>query len=231
MADLVSYVLDPEPAVATVTMDDGKANALSPAMFEALNAAFDRAEADGAVVVLAGRPDRFSGGFDLNVLRGGGPEGLAMVRAGFELSVRMLTFPAPVVVACTGHAIAMGSFLVLSGDLRIGADGPYRIQANEVAIGLVMPIPATELLRMRLAPAAFQRAVGLSAPFTPAEAVAVGYLDQIVDPSEVLTTAQEAAAGVAALDRAAHHASKLRARAATLDLMRAGIASELAPAT
>jgi enoyl-CoA hydratase len=50
--------------IATVTMDDGKVNVLSPRMLAALEAAFDRAEADGAVVVLRGREGVFSAGQD-----------------------------------------------------------------------------------------------------------------------------------------------------------------------
>src|SRR5215471_17406783 len=93
-------------AIATITMDDGKVNALSMPMFDEVNAALDRAEAAGAAVVLAGRDGVFSAGFDLGVLRAGGAAAAALVRTGFELSARLLAFPAPVVVACTGHAIA-----------------------------------------------------------------------------------------------------------------------------
>src|SRR5438105_4665166 len=123
MGSLVSYQL--EGSVATVTMDDGKVNVLSPAMLAELDAALDRAEADRAVVVLAGREEVFSAGFDLQVLRAGGTEAAAMLRSGFELAARLLAFPTPVLVACTGHAVAMGVFLLLSGDHRIGAAGPY----------------------------------------------------------------------------------------------------------
>ena len=116
MSTLVSYRL--RDSVATITMDDGKVNALSLAMFTELGAAFDRAAADRAVVVLTGREGVLSAGFDLPVLRTGGPAAAKMLRAGFDLAERMLAFPAPVLVACPGHAIAMGVFLLLSGDYR-----------------------------------------------------------------------------------------------------------------
>ena len=227
VGELVGYVLD--GPVATVTMDDGKVNALSPAMFEQLGAAFDRAEADGAAVVLTGRPSRFSGGFDLGVLQQGRAESVDLVRTGFELSVRLLSFPAPVVVACTGHAIAMGAFLVLSGDVRIGVDGAFKISANEVAIGLTVPFAAVELMRQRLTPAAFQRAVATAAVFSPAEALQAGFLDQVVPPDDLAANAAATALALCGLDRDAHVASKLRARSAGLDAMRAGIAAELVP--
>src|SRR3954453_20256421 len=106
---LVSYHL--EGAIATVTMDDGKVNALSPAIQAELNSALDRAEADHAVVLLTGRDGVFSAGVDLRVIRGGGAEAGRMVRGRFDLAPRLLSFPTPVVVACSGHAIAMGVFL------------------------------------------------------------------------------------------------------------------------
>ncbi|HEY6177650.1 MAG TPA: crotonase/enoyl-CoA hydratase family protein, partial [Kofleriaceae bacterium] len=151
MEPLVSYRL--EQSIATITLDDGKVNALSPAMQSQINGALDQAVADRATVVLTGRPGVWTAGFDLGVLRAGGPAGLGMVRSGFALAERLLTFPHPVVVACGGHAVAMGVFLLLSADYRIGAAGPFRITANEVAIGLTMPRAAIAICRQRLAPA------------------------------------------------------------------------------
>jgi enoyl-CoA hydratase len=211
-------------AVATLTMDDGKANALSPAMLTEINEALDQAAADAAVVVLAGRPGRFSGGFDLAVLRAGGPEAGAMVRGGFALAERLLSFPTPVVVACTGHAVAMGAFLVLSGDYRVGTAGPYKLMANEVAIGLTVPDAAIAICRARLAPPYFDRVVVLSEAFTPEAAVDAGFLDRVVDEADVLDVARATAADLAKLDMAAHAASKLRARHDLLAAIRSDIA-------
>ncbi|HUN31199.1 MAG TPA: enoyl-CoA hydratase-related protein [Trebonia sp.] len=96
------------------------------------------------MVLIEGRDGVFSAGFDLPVLRNGGPDALTMLRSGFELAARLLEFPQPVVIACTGHAVAMGVFLLLCGDYRVGATGPFKITANEVAIGLTMPRAAVE---------------------------------------------------------------------------------------
>jgi enoyl-CoA hydratase/carnithine racemase len=219
---LLSYNVD--AAMATITMDDGKANALSPAMLDELGAALDRAESGSVgAVVLAGRPGRFSGGFDLGVLRAGGAEAQRMLRGGFALAERLLSFPCPIVMACTGHAVAMGLFLVCSGDYRIGANGDFKLQANEVAIGLTMPYPALAILRYRLTPWSFDRAVGLAETFTPADAIDLGLLDRLADPDAVVPVAQEVAASFLMLDASAHAASKLRARAALLSDLRAGI--------
>jgi enoyl-CoA hydratase/carnithine racemase len=220
MENIVSYRLD--GPVATIAMDDGKVNAMSPRMLGEVGAAFDRAEADRAVVVLTGREGVFSAGFDLPTLRAGGAESIGMVRAGFELAERILSFPFPVVVACTGHAVAMGVFLALSGDYRVGVEGNFRLAANEVAIGLTMPYPAIEILRNRLTPSAFNRAVMLAEPFSPANAVEAGFLDAVVTADELAVTVRTIATAASTLDMAAHAASKLRARGAMLAAMRTG---------
>jgi len=209
--------------VATIAMDDGKVNALSPAMLSALNEALDRAAAAGAVVVLTGRSGIFSGGFDLTTLRSGGPGAARMLEQGFLLALRLLEYPAPVVIACNGHAIAMGAFLLLSGDYLIGVDGPFRLMANEVAIGLTMPFAALEICRQRLAPSYFVRVVGLAEAFSPADGVAAGLLDRVVAEADLLPTAATVAAGLARLDRSAHAATKTRARHATVAAVRRGL--------
>jgi enoyl-CoA hydratase len=212
-----------EGSVATIVMDDGKANVLSPGMLAELGAALDRAEADGAVVVLTGREGRFSGGFDLGVINAGGPEAVGMIRGGFELAARLLAFPTPVVIAASGHAVAMASFLLCSADYRLGAAGPYKITANEVAIGMVLPYAAIEICRQRLAPAHFHRALALAEVYSPEGAVEAGFLDRVVPPGELRRAAHDVAAGLAELDLAAHAASKARVREAALTAIRAAI--------
>jgi enoyl-CoA hydratase len=215
-----------EESVATIAMDDGKVNALSPDMQREINEALDHAELEGVgAVVIAGNNRVFSGGFDLKVLTGGGNAAIEMLAGGFELAARVLAFPKPVVMACTGHSIAMGSFLMLSGDHLIGAPS-HRVQANEVAIGLTMPGPALAILRHRLTPAAFQRAVGLAAEFKGQSAVSAGCLDELVEADMVRARAHEVAVGFTALDARAHKESKLRARARVLDEIRTTIAEE-----
>ena len=221
MDEIVSYTL--EGSVVTIAMDDDKVNALSPAMLAALDGAFERARTDGAAVILRGRKETFSAGFDLKVLRGGGVETVEMIVGGFRLAHKILGFPRPVVIACTGHAVAMGSFLLLCGDHRIGTAGEFRIVANEVAIGLTMPHAAVEICRQRLTPAAFNRAVILAETFSPDDAVVAGFLDQVVPMERLDETARDAAERFAQLNAEAHAASKLRARAHALDAIAAGI--------
>jgi enoyl-CoA hydratase len=223
MTDPVNYELN--ESVATIALDDGKVNVLGPTMQAAINEALDRAEKDDAkAVVLAGNQRVFSGGFDLSVFQSGDAQAaLAMLAGGFELSIRCLTFPKPVIMAATGPAIAMGSFLLLSGDHRIGAP-KSRCQAIEVAIGMTIPISAIEIMRMRLTPAAFARGTSMASTFVGDEAIAAGWLDEIVDADKVLARAQEVAVEAAAtLHAGAHLATKLKARESALKAIRAGI--------
>ena len=208
--------------IAHITLDDGKANVLSPTMLNELNGAFDRAEHTNAVVVLSGRPGLFCGGFDLHVMREGGRNASLMLGAGFDLAQRILAFRSPVVVACSGHAVAMGAFLVLSGDFRIGIDGPYRIVANEVAIGMTMPYGIVELCRQRLTPSHLSRVLSLAEEFSADAAVEAGFFDQVVGQEQLMESAHAKAVELSKLDRTSYAATKLRIRSAALTAIRIG---------
>ncbi len=226
MSELVSYELDGR--IATITMDDGKVNALSIPMLQALHGAFDRAEQDSAVVVLTGRESYFSAGFDLKVFAGGEVESVVeMLRLGATLAERMLAFRTPVLAACNGHAVAAGSFLLLASDLRIGANGPFQIGLNEVKIGLTVPWFAIELARQRLQPAAFSRAVINATMYGPGEAMTAGFLDLVLAPEGLHDASLEQAARLAELNAPAHAATKLRVREGALSALRAAIETEL----
>ena len=219
----VSYRRD--ESIAVITMDDGKVNALGPAMLAEINKALDQAESDDAgAVVIAGNDRVFSGGFDLKVFRSGDIQAaIDMLTAGFELSHRLLSFRKPVVAACTGHAIAMGSFLACSTDHRIAAPG-YNFQANEVAIGMVLPYAALAVMKLRLTRSAYQQSVGLARTYSGETALAAGWVDEIVMPEVVLERAEQAAREFATtLNAGAHHACKMRARKESLDAIQAGI--------
>lgn len=223
MSERVSYRKDDQ--VAVITMDDGKVNALGPDMQAEINAALDQAEADKAgAVVLAGNGRVFSGGFDLKVFKSGDAQAaIDMLRGGFELSHRLLSFRKPVVAACTGPAIAMGAFLSASTDHRIAAPA-YIFQANEVAIGMVLPYAALEIMKLRLTRSAYQQSAGLAKAYFGENALRAGWVDEIDMPEMVLERALEAARDFATtLNAGAHHACKMRARQQTLDAMRHAI--------
>jgi enoyl-CoA hydratase len=121
----------------------------------------------------------------------------------------------------------MGVFLSLCGDYRIGVRGSYRYVANEVAIGMAMPFSTIEILRQRVTTAALTRSVLLAEVFTPENAVANGFLDEVVDPDDLMPRALEFARSTAALDATAHAVSKKRLRAGVLGAMREGLAKDL----
>ena len=207
---IVNYEL--QGKIATITMNDGSKNLMSPNMLHALNKALDQAEKDAAIVIITGYEDIFSAGFDLKVLKAGGTPAMNMLNGGFALTTRLLSFRTPIVNACNGHAVAMGCFLLLSGDYNIGASSPFKIVANEVAIGLTMPATAIQVCKQRLAPAHFVRAVMQSEVYHPTTAVEAGFLDRTVASEDLLPTAIEAANRLAQLDLNAHYKTKLRAR-------------------
>lgn len=200
-----------------ITMDDGKANALGFAMLEGLDSALSEAESAGKVVVLAGRPGKFCAGFDLSIMGQGGPEQARLLRAGADLSLRMVKFPLPVVLAVTGHALAMGALVCLSADYRVGVEGPFKLGLNEVAIGMTLPWFGVELARDRLTRNAFNPAVNLAQIYNPEDAVAAGYLDAVVEPDAFMPHVEAVAAGLGQLNMTAHAETKLRTRAAFID--------------
>jgi enoyl-CoA hydratase len=228
MTELASYEL--EGSIATITMDDGKVNAFSIPMLKALHTALDRAERDGAIVVLTGRENYFSAGFDLKVFAGGEVDQvIEMLTLGATFAERILSFPTPVIAACSGHAVAAGSFVLLAADLRIGTEGPFQIGLNEVKIGLTVPWFAIELARQRLTPAHFDRAVVGATMHSPSEAVTAGFLDRVVSASELRAASIVGAEALAELNPAAHAATKLRVRGSALKAIRTAIETELTP--
>jgi enoyl-CoA hydratase len=211
-----------------ITMDDGKANAMSIPMQAGIKNALDEAEKEEAPVVLVGRPGLFSAGFDLKTLAASGQPAVDMLRGGLDLSLRLLEFPTPVIAACSGHAIAMGIFVLTSCDYRIGVQGNYRYSANEVAIGMTMPWSTIEILRQRLSPTAVSRAVLFAENFTPDNAIPMGILDEVVAEEELMSRAVTFAQQTLSLNMTAHAHSKKRLRAETIASIRAGLDKDMA---
>lgn len=225
MADIVHYTL--EHKVAVIRMDDGKANALSVDMIDGVLAALTRAEAEASAVVLTGRPDRFCAGFDLRVMMSGPEQAKALLGRGSELLLRLYGAPLPLVVAASGHALAGGALVVLTGDTRIGARGEFKIGLNEVAIGLPVPVLAMEFARSRLTPAELTRATLFSQIYTPDTAVDAGYLDRVVAPDDLLAAATAEAARLGAFARSAYKATKQRLRGVIIDDIKARMVEDM----
>jgi len=227
MADpILDYAQDER--VAVLRLDDGKANALSHSVIDALGAGLDRAEKEAGAVCLLGRAGRLCAGFDLGVMRSGREAMSALVTAGAELCLRMAVHPQPIVVGCTGHALAAGALLLLSSDARIGARGDFKIGLNEVAIGMPLPIFAYELARERLSKRHLLRAAAQAELYSPDAAVDAGFLDSVVEPQGVVDAAVAEAKRLAALPQPAFGRTKAGLRGEMVAALRASLVGDMA---
>jgi enoyl-CoA hydratase len=216
-----------EGTVAALHFDDGKANALSQVAIDGLNAALDRAEKEAGAVILAGRPGRFSAGFDLSSMKAGPDAVRSLVSAGAELLLRLYEAPLPIVAACSGHALAMGAVLLLGSDLRIGAAGDFKIGLNEVSIHMTLPVFAVEIARDRLSRRHFQRAVIQAEIYGPDGAVDAGYLDRVVPAERLAEEARAEAERLAGLPRRAFSETKQRVRGASVERICRSLVEEM----
>ena len=203
MSELTNYELNDH--VATITMNDGKANAFGPNMIAAVNGQLDRAAEEAKAVVFTGRPGLFSGGFDLKIIRGGDRQaGRAMSLAGARLMMRLYGLPQPLVIAASGHAIALGAFCLLTADYRVGTAGDFRIGLNETAIGMSLPPFGLMLAKERLSKRYLARAAIAATMFSPTEAKDAGFLDEVVGADELRESAQRVARSMVELDGASY---------------------------
>jgi enoyl-CoA hydratase len=225
VADPVSYVL--ENKVAVITMDDGKANALSNAMIDAVLGALGRAEQEASAVVLTGRPDRFCAGFDLRVMMSGPENAKTLLRTGSELLLKLYGLSVPLVIAATGHALAGGALVVLTGDYRIAAAGDFKIGLNEVTLGMPVPVLAMELARERLSKREMTHATLLAKIYNPHTALAAGYVDAVVAPEALLETATAEAARLGAFPKMGFVATKKRLRGPTIEYIRTSMDADM----
>lgn len=222
MSELVTCSLD--DGIATLTLNNGKVNAFSNELIVDFNRGLDQAEAAGAVVIITGQPGILSGGYDLKVMMSSPQAAINLVAEGSTLARRMLSHPFPIIVACPGHAVAKGAFVLLSADHRIGVEGPFSIGLNEVKIGMTMHHVGITLARDRLTAPAFQRAVINAEMFTPHGALNAGFLDQVVAPEQLMNTAREVAQQLKKLNMGAHKGTKLKVRKILLETLDAAIA-------
>jgi enoyl-CoA hydratase len=210
-----------ENGTAHISLDDGKVNALGSASIAHVNDQLDQAALDQAsAVILSGRNGVFSAGFDLKELRSEASAPERLRGQLIDLLLRIFTFESPVVMACTGHALAAGAALLLAGDRRIGLDGPFKLGFNEASLGVSISAVTVELARYRMPMPWFESIVS-GDTFSPREAQSAGFLDQVADDEAALT--QEVLAVAEALGRVpphSFHEMRRLARRSTVDVMR-----------
>ena len=210
MNEFVTYTSAENYAI--ITINNGKANAISNEVIAGFNAGLDQAEKENKVVILTGQKGIFSGGFDLKVMTKSVKAAKELVTKGSQLSLRMLAFSQPIITACSGHAIAKGAFLLLSADYRIGAEGDFKIGFNEVLIGMTMHNAGIAIANSRLSKVYLNRSVNNAEIYNPKDAVKAGFLDRIVPENQVLATAIKVAGMFAKLNKKAHAETKLKVR-------------------
>jgi enoyl-CoA hydratase/carnithine racemase len=227
-SSIVTVSFGQDGSVAVIGLDDGKANAITLDVLAGIDSGLSKARDTGAsAVLLTGRPGRFSAGFDLSVMASGEDQMRELVTEGAEALMRLFMYPKPVVCACTGHALAMGSLLLLAADVRIGAAGDYKLGLNEVAIGMGLPIFAIELARYRLTAASFNAAL-LGEVFGPEDATAAGYLDRVVPAEAVVDEASATARRLGELRTGAVAHSKQHARSAVAVMVLSTLEADMA---
>jgi enoyl-CoA hydratase len=225
MNEFVSY--QSKENYAIITINNGKANAISHEVVAGLHASLDKAEQDDKIVILTGTAGIFSGGFDLKVMTKSPESALDLVTKGSKLSLRMLSFPKPIIIACNGHAIAKGAFLLLSCDYRIGVEGDFKIGLNEVMIGMTMHHAGIAIAKSRLSELYLNRSVNNAEIFNTQDAIKAGFLDVIVPEDHLIPTAIKVAEMFTKLNSKAHAATKLKVRKSHLEALEKGIALDL----
>ena len=186
--------------VSIITLDDGKANVFSTQMSETLNSLLDQVPEDKGSLLITGKPGLFSAGFDLKTISGGDPKAaVEMTTAGFRLLSRVYSFPRPVIAASSGHAIALGAFLLCCADYRIGAKGNFIVQANETRNGMSIPTPILEISKSRILKNHWYRAILNAEAYSISDSIDAGYLDEVVDKEDLSSRAMEVATDLATL--------------------------------
>ena len=212
-----------EDGIATITLDDGKANALGFTMIEHINKALDEAEAAADVIIMTGREGVMTAGFDLKVMRNEPERVMDLVTQGGQMLVRIFASPKPVLLASTGHGIAAGALLMLSGDYRISMAGDFKYGLNESAIGMVLPPYGMDLARFKLNQKFLDMAVVGADLYGPEMASQIGYTDEVAAADNFAARVREKAEYFKTLDAKAYAGNKRHIRQALADKMAADL--------
>lgn len=173
-------------SVSLIELDDGKVNAFSIEMLENLREVLSQVPRNAGALVITGRKGAFSGGFNLKTFQAGDPDQIKkMLNLGFETLYDIYTFPRPVIAAVSGHAIALGIFLTSCCDYRIGVNGDYILQANEVRNKMSIPTQLIEIAASRLNKPHIYRALFHAEPYPIKNGVEAGWLDELVEADEL----------------------------------------------
>ena len=138
-----------------------------------------------------------------------------------------MAFPTPVIGVSTGHCIAMGAFLMLACDYRVGAAGGFKTGLNETMIAMTMHHFGIELARYRIPLNYFHRCVINAEIWSPTDAVKAGFYDQAVPIEQLEEATSMVVKGFGQLNMTAFNGTKNKSRAALLQLLDECIESDM----
>jgi enoyl-CoA hydratase/carnithine racemase len=186
--------------VGSILLDRPPANSYDPAFIEELDAAVDRVAGAGvAVAVVRSASEKFfSAGADVKgFLARSAADNLAMVRRAHQVLDRFAAEAPLFVAAVAGHALGGGYEIALACDLRIAAEGGYRIGLPEVALGLLPGTGGTQRLPRLIGRGRALELMTTGRTVTPDEAHRLGMVDRLVPAGELDTAVAELAATLA----------------------------------
>jgi len=208
-----------DDGILTLRLAHGKASAMDVELLEALGRALDSLD-EARAVVITGTGGIFSAGVDLFRIVEGGQAYVDRFVPLLSSFVRALfVLPVPVVAAVNGHAIAGGGVMTLAADYRLMAQGSGRIGVPELVVGVPFPAAALEVVRFAVSRNHVQALVYTGRTLPPAEALAHGLVDEVVDADALLPRAREVAAQLAALPPEVFRMTKQALRAEALARM------------
>src|SRR5262245_31464384 len=177
-----------------------KKNALTLAMYEAMTAAFEGANADGSVrcVLIAGVPGAFSAGNDLTDFLKAAESTGGLNRPALRFLSALVRCNKPMVAAVSGVAVGVGTTMLFHCDFVVAGSDAY-FSTPFVSLGLI-PEAASSLLAPRLMGQrrAFEFLV-MGHPLNATQAKEFGIANIVVAPEDVDTEGLKAAREIAAL--------------------------------
>jgi enoyl-CoA hydratase/carnithine racemase len=176
-------------------------NAMNPAVFGELQQTFEALEGDGEIraIVLAGRGQAFSAGFDVAWMLGLKPETVAQdIDSVHALYDGIEACAKPLIVAVHGPAIGGGLLLALVADFVLASEGAS-FGAPEVKLGFFPPLELIPRLERRVGLGAAKRIVLTGELFDAAEAQRMRLVERVVESDGLYEEAQEWAERLVAL--------------------------------
>jgi enoyl-CoA hydratase/carnithine racemase len=202
-------VADQGNGVRLITIDrPQKKNALTGAMYDAMRAALEEADASPAIrsVVFAGQPGMFSAGNDLSDFLAGSQAGFSETPA-LRFIRQLARTETPMVAAVDGIAVGIGATLTLHCDL-VYASPVARLRMPFVELGLVPEAASSYLLPLRVGRLRANEILLLSETLDADAAYGLGLVNGIIPADMLVDHALSQAGRLAALPQGALSASR-----------------------